>query len=126
MQARRSLFARPTSSVTSSSRSAWMNSWIRSRAIASSCSQIVLDPNGASVLFSSMGGVSFLGRIPRLVVADQEGYAAFSSFTHLLRLPQLTRHTSYVAELNLGLALPVSSLRQPAVNTAPCVKNPDQ
>jgi len=35
-----------------------------------------------------MGGVSFLGRIPRLVVADQEGYAAFSSFTHLLRLPQ--------------------------------------
>ncbi len=64
-----------------------MNSWIRSRAIASSCSQIVLDPNGASVLFSSMGGVSFLGRIPRLVVADQEGYAAFSSFTHLSRVP---------------------------------------
>jgi len=41
------------------------------------------------MLCSFMGGVSFGGRSqrPRFGLWSPEGYTAFSSFTHLLRLP---------------------------------------
>jgi len=42
---------------------------------------------------SFMGGVSFGGRLPRprFGLWSPEGYTAFSSFTHLLRVPRRSR-----------------------------------
>jgi hypothetical protein len=42
---------------------------------------------------SFMGGVSFGGRLlrPRFGLSSPEGYTAFSSFTHPLRVPPLKK-----------------------------------
>jgi hypothetical protein len=45
---------------------------MRSRAIASSFSHIVLDPNGSSVLFSTMAVFSFRAGIVPVVLGDQK------------------------------------------------------
>src|SRR6266851_8598238 len=60
-----------------------------SRAWASSASHPGLDSPTSMMLCSFMGGVSFGGRLqrPRFGLWSPEGYTAFSSFTHLLRLP---------------------------------------
>ena len=76
------------SALAATSNIRWSNCYMPCRAKASRISQVGLDATPRSVLFSFIGGVSFPGvPVPVVRWLRTEAYTAFSSFTHLLRLP---------------------------------------